>query len=88
MEEDAATDVLIQEALACPCVKDLRESPCGPSFESAFTCFHKSKATPKGDDCAQHNTEFLNCLRSHPAAAAAATAAKTEETGKTAAASS
>ena len=28
-----------EEALACPCVADLKAGPCGNSFVQAFTCF-------------------------------------------------
>jgi hypothetical protein len=30
-------DALISAALECPCVKDLREGPCGKAFVAAFT---------------------------------------------------
>ena len=39
----------IQEALACPCIADFRDGPCGPSFVAAFSCFLRStSATAEG----------------------------------------
>jgi hypothetical protein len=37
----------IAEALACPCVEDLRAGPCGKSFELAFSCFLRRQALHK-----------------------------------------
>ncbi len=39
-------DALIAEALACPCVDDLKASACGKSFVDAFTCFRESSRRP------------------------------------------
>jgi intermembrane space import and assembly protein 40 len=36
----------VQEALACPCVADLRDGPCGTSFVAAFSCFLRDQAGP------------------------------------------
>ena len=36
----------MQDALACPCVADLRDGPCGPQFVAAFSCFLRSQARP------------------------------------------
>lgn len=33
----------IDEALACTCVDDLKEGPCGDSFVEAFSCFIRSQ---------------------------------------------
>ena len=38
-------------ALACPCLGDLKEGPCGPSFVYAFGCFMRSEHEDKGMDC-------------------------------------
>ena len=35
----------IQEALACPCIADFRDGPCGPSFVAAFSCFLRSTSS-------------------------------------------
>lgn len=37
----------VEDALACPCLDDLKEGPCGKSFIAAFSCFLKSQATEK-----------------------------------------
>ena len=34
----------IEEALACPCIDDIKAGPCGPSFVAAFACFIRSQA--------------------------------------------
>ncbi len=46
-EEDHKIDEQIAEALACPCVDDLRSGPCGKSFEAAFSCFLRHQAKHK-----------------------------------------
>ena len=33
----------IDEALACTCVDDLKDGPCGDSFVEAFSCFIRSQ---------------------------------------------
>jgi hypothetical protein len=43
----------VTEALACPCVADLKGGPCGPLFVAAFSCFHLSTSQPRGCDCLQ-----------------------------------
>ena len=40
-------DQKVEQALACPCLDDLKEGPCGPSFIAAFSCFLKSRASEK-----------------------------------------
>ena len=35
----------VQEALACPCIADFRDGPCGPSFVAAFSCFLRSTSS-------------------------------------------
>lgn len=51
-------DKNIAQALACPCVADLREGPCGRAFVAAFTCFHRSTEVPKGAECMPTNLLF------------------------------
>ena len=46
-EEDHKIDEQVAEALACPCVDDLRSGPCGKSFEAAFSCFLRHQAKHK-----------------------------------------
>lgn len=37
----------IEEALACPCVEDLREGPCGKQFVGAFSCYVRNYKADK-----------------------------------------
>lgn len=53
-----AVDARIAQALDCPCVEDLKAGPCGQLFVSTFTCFHKSRAEPKGCDCLDVSLAF------------------------------
>lgn len=64
--EEAALDERITQALTCPCVDDLKAGPCGELFVSTFTCYHKSRAEPKGCDCLDVSLAFADCLRRHP----------------------
>ncbi len=51
-------DKKIEEALACPCVEELREGACGSQFTKAFTCYVKNmkaeKVTTLGQNAFQH----------------------------------
>ena len=49
-------DQKVEQALACPCLDDLKEGPCGPSFVAAFSCFLKSRADEK---VCNHHTLLL-----------------------------
>ena len=46
-EDDQHLEEQIAEALACPCVDDLRSGPCGKPFEASFSCFLRHHATNK-----------------------------------------
>ena len=46
-ENDQLLDEQIAEALACPCVDDLRSGPCGKPFEASFSCFLRHHAKNK-----------------------------------------
>jgi hypothetical protein len=48
----------VSDALACPCVTDLKRGPCGTPFVAAFSCFHLSTAEPRGCDCLAANLAF------------------------------
>ncbi|KAK9864615.1 hypothetical protein WJX84_001049 [Apatococcus fuscideae] len=63
-EEDL--DRKVEEALACPCVADLREGPCGKPFVDAFSCYVKSTAEDKGSDCMQSFVAMQQCMLAHP----------------------
>ena len=47
--DEARVQETIDEALACTCVSDLKEGPCGGPFVEAFSCFIKSQQ-PKFED--------------------------------------
>lgn len=58
----------VEEALACPCLDDLKEGPCGRSFVAAFSCFLKSQASEKGSDCIAPFQAMQQCMVKHPQA--------------------
>eukprot|EP01026_Neomeris_dumetosa_P080128 TRINITY_DN88299_c0_g2_i2.p1 TRINITY_DN88299_c0_g2~~TRINITY_DN88299_c0_g2_i2.p1 ORF type:complete len:126 (-),score=18.87 TRINITY_DN88299_c0_g2_i2:204-581(-) len=61
-------DELVEQALACPCIEDLKEGVCGKSFINAFTCFitKKEQLEKGGGDCMSHFYDLQNCLVAHP----------------------
>lgn len=61
-------DAKIEQALACPCVADLKSGPCGSSFVSAFTCFLKSQSEDKGVECIGPFQDMQHCMMKHPEA--------------------
>lgn len=65
---EGETDVekKIEQALACPCLGDLKEGPCGPVFVHAFGCFIRSEHEDKGMDCLPQFSAFQACLQKHP----------------------
>lgn len=56
----------VARALACPCVADLRDGPCGASFVQAFTCFLKVKGEDKGTVCYEPYQDMQACMMKHP----------------------
>lgn len=54
----AQKETIIANALACPCVKELKEGDCGSAFIAAFSCFHRSTDIPQGYDCTRLNLNF------------------------------
>ncbi|GMH33115.1 hypothetical protein BSKO_00949 [Bryopsis sp. KO-2023] len=56
----------VEEALACPCVADLRDGPCGSAFVSSFSCFLRSTETEKGMDCLAPFEALQECMIKHP----------------------
>eukprot|EP00897_Mesotaenium_endlicherianum_P005477 jgi/Mesen1/4958/ME000248S04240 len=67
-EEELDDDERARRALACPCVAELRDGPCGESFVEAFTCYIKSKADEKGSDCIKPFLAMQTCIQAHPEA--------------------
>lgn len=60
------TEAMVEEALSCPCVSDLKSGPCGTAFVAAFRCFHLSREVPKRGVCQQANEAFGQCLCQNP----------------------
>ena len=40
--------------------------PCGVDFREAFSCFHYSKAEPKGSDCYDAFLTMQECMSGYP----------------------
>ena len=68
----------VARALACPCIADLRDGPCGTSFVQAFSCFVKTKAEDKGTVCFEPYQDMQACMMKHPDAFADFVKGKTE----------
>lgn len=51
---------------ACPCLGGMATGPCGVEFREAFTCFHHSKADPKGSDCLEIFRAMSTCMSYFP----------------------
>ena len=59
----------IEEALACPCIDDIKAGPCGTSFVNAFACFIRSQhPSVQVVDCLGHFTAMQQCMGKHPEA--------------------
>jgi len=50
----------------CPCLGGMATGPCGVDFREAFSCFHYSKAEPKGSECYQHFKNMQECMAKYP----------------------
>lgn len=50
----------------CPCLGGMATGPCGIEFREAFTCFHYSKADPKGSDCLDSFRTMTECMQKYP----------------------
>jgi intermembrane space import and assembly protein 40 len=50
----------------CPCLGGAAYGPCGTEFRQAFSCFHFSKAEPKGTDCFPHFRDMHTCFSQYP----------------------
>ncbi|CAL1528856.1 unnamed protein product [Lymnaea stagnalis] len=51
----------------CPCLGGMASGPCGFEFREAFSCFHYSKAEPKGSDCYEAFLTMQDCMSHFPA---------------------
>ncbi|KAL7638087.1 UNVERIFIED_CONTAM: hypothetical protein RMT77_011712 [Armadillidium vulgare] len=50
----------------CPCLGGMATGPCGVEFREAFSCFHYSKADPKGSDCLEPFRTMAECMSHYP----------------------
>lgn len=50
----------------CPCLGGMATGPCGIEFREAFSCFHYSKADPKGSDCLKDFSKMQECMKNYP----------------------
>ncbi|XP_039947884.1 mitochondrial intermembrane space import and assembly protein 40-B [Bactrocera neohumeralis] len=50
----------------CPCLGGMATGPCGVEFRDAFSCFHYSKADPKGSDCFEAFRAMQDCFVQYP----------------------
>lgn len=50
----------------CPCLGGMATGPCGVEFREAFSCFHYSKAEPKGSDCYEAFKTMQDCFSQYP----------------------
>ena len=50
----------------CPCLGGMATGPCGTRFREAFSCFHYSKAEPKGSDCYDAFLTMQECMSGYP----------------------
>ncbi|XP_060535960.1 mitochondrial intermembrane space import and assembly protein 40 [Cylas formicarius] len=50
----------------CPCLGGMATGPCGVEFRNAFSCFHYSKAEPKGSDCFEKFKIMQTCMQKYP----------------------
>ncbi|KAL1513010.1 hypothetical protein ABEB36_002498 [Hypothenemus hampei] len=50
----------------CPCLGGMATGPCGVEFRNAFSCFHHSKADPKGSDCLDKFRTMQTCMQKFP----------------------
>ncbi|KAL3682911.1 hypothetical protein R1sor_000933 [Riccia sorocarpa] len=51
-----------ERLLACPCLDDLKQGPCGQKFQDAFRCFVLSKEAERGAECLHQFTQFEMCI--------------------------
>mmetsp|Transcript_9192 Transcript_9192/g.17142 ORF Transcript_9192/g.17142 Transcript_9192/m.17142 type:complete len:93 (-) Transcript_9192:1411-1689(-) len=57
----------IDEALACDCIADLKEGPCGAPFVEAFSCFIRSQQPAfEKTDCSVGFAQLKDCMIKFP----------------------
>lgn len=66
----------------CPCLGGMASGPCGVEFRNAFSCFHYSKAEPKGSDCYEAFLSMQECMSNYPSLYPPAKASVSDELGQ------
>jgi len=59
-------DTRIEIDWDCPCLKKVREGPCGLQFKDALNCFNKSREPDRGSDCVDYFLKINECIKQHP----------------------
>ena len=57
---------VIQDALDCPCVADLKEGPCGLAFVGAFSCYVEKSDADELTECTEKFVVLQECMVRHP----------------------
>eukprot|EP00298_Acanthocystis_sp_HF-20_P002055 c12524_g1_i2.p1 GENE.c12524_g1_i2~~c12524_g1_i2.p1 ORF type:complete len:105 (+),score=34.77 c12524_g1_i2:35-349(+) len=52
----------IQEALSCPCLDSMKNSPCSTQFMTSFECFIRSTNEVKGEECVEMFSNMQKCF--------------------------
>lgn len=60
----------------------MASGPCGVEFRNAFSCFHYSKAEPKGSDCYEAFLSMQECMSNYPSLYPPAKASVSDELGQ------
>ncbi|KAK4536820.1 hypothetical protein CDCA_CDCA09G2845 [Cyanidium caldarium] len=56
---------LIEDALNCPCIDNMKKGSCGGAFVAAYRCFLESETDPKGADCIDFFQQMQDCMVAH-----------------------
>ena len=56
---------LIEDALNCPCIDNMKRGSCGGAFVAAYRCFLESETDPKGADCIDFFQQMQDCMVAH-----------------------
>ena len=64
-KDQAMTEEQVQDALGCPCMDSMRNSPCGPQFMSSFECYLRSTAEVKGEECVALFATMQDCMEAN-----------------------
>lgn len=65
-KSELTKEELIEEALNCPCIANMKDGSCGDPFIAAYRCFLESDTEPRGMDCMDQFREMRDCISEHP----------------------